>query len=140
MFVGELIARRNDVVFKIKELKRYLNSLPSDKAGSKGSIYKECLDRIFSLTEKYQSYSLLLNRSNNKTTIAIGESDEVNVESALVLVSTINNKIIVIEDVIDNPDHSIDIFTLMQQRDALVEELIILQSAIYRSDWNTEVE
>jgi len=140
MFIGELTVRRSNIDNKIKELKIYLHSLPTDEANSKGGIYKECLERIFILLEEYQRYTLLLNRSNNNSNIKIGDSDEVDVSSALVLIDTILKKMEAIDVVIKNNDHSIDIFKLIEQRDSLMEEYVLLKSVIYVNAWSTKVD
>jgi len=140
MFIGELTIRRNNINKKIKELEIYLYSLPTDEADSKGGIYRECLDRVFVLLEEYQRYTLLLGRYNFNNGIKVGDSEEVDISSALVLIRTLVKKMGVIDRVIKNNDHSIDVFKLIEQRDSLMEEYILLKAAIYKNDWSSEIE
>jgi hypothetical protein len=94
---------------------------------------------LFDLLDKYQDYSIMLEKINIENKIVIGES-EINVANAIKLRNTIKGKIDVLSDSINGSDYSIDVFDLMAKRDTLTEEHILINKTITISDWDIDIE
>ena len=97
------------------------------------------LGKVFDLLDKYQNYIILLERSNSKCEIKVGTSD-VKVSDAVKLRDTTNKKMGFITNLINSNDASLNVPDLMDNRDKLMEEFILLNNAIEKSDWSEEVE
>ncbi len=140
MLVGEVIRRKNETKRKIEELEFYLEKL-SNVPNIKESavIYTDVLSNVFSLLDEYQSYLILLERSNIKNEIKVGSSN-VKVSDAVKLRDATNKKMEFITSLINNNDASLNVPDLMTNRDKLMEEFILINNSIEKSDWSANVD
>lgn len=138
MLVSEIILRKNNVEYKIDELKKYLLWMRSSTIKDKKSTYNTTIFRLFELLDMLRSYNALLRRHNEETKISIGEN-ELSIADALSILDSLEQKIDIITSIIDNYSNDLDIFELMLERDKLIDERIILLKAIRISDWGTDV-
>jgi len=138
MFIGELLIRKKDVRNKIKELRSFIQSL-TDSEVDNTDLHSKALSKLFDLLDKYQDYSIILDKANMENSILIGET-EISVSNALRLKSTIKGKMEALSDSINGSDYSIDVFDLMDKRDALIEEYILITKTITTNDWKVDLE
>jgi hypothetical protein len=138
MFIGELLVRKNGIKEKISELRSFIQNL-TDSPIDNADLHSDALSMLFDLLDKYQDYSIMLEKVNIENKIVIGES-EINVANAIKLRNTIKGKIDVLSDSINGSDYSIDVFDLMSKRDTLTEEHILINKTITISDWAIDIE
>jgi len=147
MLVAEIIKRKNNIKQKIEELDYYLEkvaSLPTAIEGMSNQkdavhVYNTVINTMFDLLDSYQNHIILLAKSNNINNINVGKS-EIKVSDAVVLMRTINEKINTLTRLIISKDTSINVPNLIEQRDKLMEEQILIDNAIQQSDWSVEIE
>lgn len=135
MVVGDIIVRRKILKSKIPELQIRLEQ--------RGCVNKEDYDNtvseLFNLISELQSFSILLERSNNTTKVKIGDK-EITISDALIVKETLKMKIDVFSGLINKtPENKFSVLTLFSQRDNLMEEYLVISKAITLSDWRTEV-
>ncbi len=135
MLVGDLIIRRDSLKTKIPELQRRLEQ--------KGCVDKEEYDNtvseLFNLISELQSFSIILNRSNNKSMLRLGNKD-ITVIDAIEIRETLKRKIDVFSGLINKtPESKFSILSLFKQRDNLLEEYFTVYKSIILSDWSNEI-
>ncbi len=133
MFVGELLIRKRYVKMQIEEFKKYLDSedaIPD---------INEILNKLFELEDRHQQYSVALDEINRAIEIEFGNSKIV-AANIVKLRNATSNKIDVFTELIENNKSSLNIINLLEQRDKLVEEYILLSKAIGISDWLVEID
>jgi hypothetical protein len=133
MFIGELLIKRNHVKMQINEFKKYLYS------DEPISDINDVLDKLFTLEDKYQQYSVVLDDINMNTEIKFGDN-KVIIANMIKLRDTTSNKIDVFTELIDSNKSSLNIINLIDQRANLVEEYILLSKAINLNDWKVEID
>lgn len=141
MLVAELLIRKENIKNRIKELRNYITKAWTDKEfefDNTGVTYTKILSILFDLIEKYQDYSVILSKTNYSTMIKVGNS-EISVENAVKIRNTIEAKIQLISDLVNN-DSTVDVFNLIDQREGLIEECLLLTIKIKTSDWSTEID
>lgn len=136
MLVSEALIRKDDIEKRIEELEFYINRIDS---GDSGDLYTNTLNMIFDMVDKLQSYIILITRHNTSTKIKVGDT-EISLQDAIVLRKTVSEKMRILTDIINKPDDGINVLSIMEQRDKLMEEYILLNSAIEESDRSSEIE
>ena len=139
MLVGEILKRKNETKIKIEELGFYIEKISNVNIKESATIYTNVLGKVFDLLDKYQNYIILLERSNLKCEIKVGTSD-VKVSDAVKLRDTTNKKMEFITNLINSNDASLNVPDLMDNRDKLMEEFILLNNAIEKNDWSEKVD
>lgn len=138
MFIGELLIRKKGVKEKILELRSFIQDL-TDSIVDNTDLHSKALSMLFDLLDKYQDYSIMIEKVNTENKIVIGES-EISIANAIKLRNTIKGKIDVLSDSINGSDYSIDVFDLMIKRDTLIEEHVLINREITISDWGIDIE
>lgn len=133
MFIGELLIKRNHVKMQINEFKKYLYS------DEPISDINDVLDKLFTLEDKHQQYSVVLDDINMNTEIQFGDN-KVIIANMIKLRDTTSNKIDVFTELIDSNKSSLNIINLIDQRANLVEEYILLNKTISTNDWQVEID
>jgi hypothetical protein len=133
MFIGELLIKRNHVKMQINEFKKYLYS------DEPISDINDVLDKLFTLEDKHQQYSVVLDDINMNTEIQFGDN-KVIIANMIKLRDTTSNKINVFTELIDSNKSSLNIINLIDQRANLVEEYILLNKTISTNDWQVEID
>jgi hypothetical protein len=134
MLVSEALIRKDDIKKRIEELEFYIGLIDSDS-----EMYTSTLNTIFELIDKFQSYFILITRHNNNTKLKVGDA-EVTIQDAVILRKTVEDKMNILTNIINKPDSGINVLGIMEQRDKLMEEYILLNSAIEKSDRSSEIE
>ena len=98
----------------------------------------ELVIELFALLDKSQNYARSIIESNMKTKINVGKT-KTDIDAIVRVRNTLQHKISVISDLINNDSADLDIITLLEQRDNLVDEFISLDGIIKKSDLVTEV-
>ncbi len=133
MLLGELLTRKENVKQQIDELNDHLMDVDMREK------VNEVISDLFELHDKLQSYKVAINNVNNSNKIKVSKSD-VSITNAIHLRQTTKMKIDILTDLISNLDKSLSISNLMEQRNNLLEEYILLDNAISGSNWSIEVE
>lgn len=144
MLVRDILKRKRYFDQKLEDLEYYTEALKDLKVSGKAKLYNEAVEKQFAVASKIRSHVTLLERLNNETLITIG-GNEVSVSDAVKLRDSMKYQMSVLSSIIANGDFSaLNIFSLMEQRDSLFDELMMLDSAIYVSDcvtdWDHESE
>ena len=142
MLIGDLVERKNNTKKKIYELENYISNLSLDtdiELQSKGALYSNAVNDLFSLYKNFQNMTALLDDENSKHKINIGKDNFMTVLDAVHVRKTVIKKIKIYDGLISNKDLSLDIKDIMDKRDVLVEEFITLEGKIDKSDWETEI-
>ena len=98
----------------------------------------ELVIELFNLLDKSQNYARSIIESNMKTKINVGKT-KTDIDALVRVRNTLQHKINVISGLINNDSVDLDIITLLEQRDNLVDEFISLDGIIKKSDLITEV-
>jgi len=129
MYLKELMAQKEMIDRKIKELKGVLNYNQTDKLA----------EELFKLLELRQEKLLNIDAANNASSISIGGTT-VTISMAVRLKNTIVYKLEVLTDLLENDSCSLDKLELQKQRDTYYEDYVLLDMAIERNDLNVELK
>ena len=142
MLVGELVVRRNNIKRKIEELKEYITALSSEtgiEPVNKGALYSKAINDLFELYTQLQTHTALLDSENLKSVLNIKKGTEITVADAVHVRKTVMAKLSIYDELIENNDLALSIVDLMDKRDKVLEEYIILDAKINESDWASNV-
>ena len=138
MLINEIISRKKYLSNKLIDIDNYILKLLDTNIEEKTSIYNKAIEIKFSLLSKIRSHEVLLHDQNAANTIMIGTS-EISVYEGVKLRDTLGLKIKTLDILITQGDFNvINIFSLMEQRDSLFEEFVILNTIIAKSDITEE--
>jgi len=131
MFINELIAYR----FYTKEtIKNLASSIYSSEDSEQ---IDRMLKKLLECYDTLQKYNILLTDSNNETMITIG-SNTISLSTAVEVRDNIDRKIELMSSLIER-QNDLDIFGLIEQRDKLIDELVLISQAIDKIDTETEI-
>jgi len=133
MLLSELLNRRAYIKIQIEELRTYLRTEKDI------SNFNKIINRLFELEDKFQKYTLILDKVNFENEVEIG-SNVVSVATAIRLRQATERKILALTSLICNTRIKLDILNLMKQRNELIEEFHIYDKAISLNDWRTNVD
>jgi hypothetical protein len=129
MFLRQKLDNRKNIKNKIKELKGWLlRSAPSD----------ELIKLLLVQLDGLQNTNLLIDKVNQQTLVKIGGT-QTNLATAVEIRNTIKSKIDLITDLIAT-NTSLDITSLLEQRDNFMEEFNSLDGVIRVTDWNINLD
>ena len=129
MVLFELLIRKRFLDKKIRELKSHLH---------KDCDNDQLASELFALLDERQNVLIKLEDANIQRTITIGTTD-VSVSTAVKVRKTLQLKIRVITDLLNDDNCSLDPSSLIKQRDGFVDEMMILTKAIAKNDLEVEV-
>jgi len=133
MYLREKINELQILKTKLNNLKFYIKNNP---------LTVEQIDivlkHILKYVEDIQNIRLILNKINNKTTITIGTS-QIDVNTAVIIRDTIDNKIKLIDDLFIISS-GCDTSELLSQRDSLQAEFNSIDNAIQITDWRIQLD
>lgn len=129
MFLRQKLDKRKNIKTKIKELRGWLlRSTPSD----------ELIKLLLVQLDELQNINLIINKVNQQTLIKIGGT-ETNLATAIEIRNTIKSKIDLITNLIAT-HITLDITSLLEQRDDLMAEFSSIDRAIRMTDWNINLD
>ena len=141
MLVAELVLRKLQTQDEIRELENYINKLQT-MTGDKDSLsrmYKDCINKLFSLYDQLQSQKVVLKKCNSVNTITIN-NNIINITDALEIAATLESRLNLYTSLINSDAAHIDILTTMKDRGVLLEDYLKLIRHIKASDWGTELD
>jgi hypothetical protein len=124
----EVLIKKNFLDKKIADIQFKIKSCYDDKS----------IEGLFDLLGVVQNFGRSITESNMETKIIIGKT-KTDVDTAVRVRNTLCRKIKVLNSIIRKKPDDLDIFMFLDQRDVLVEEFILLDAAIKKSDLETEV-
>jgi 5-methylcytosine-specific restriction endonuclease McrBC regulatory subunit McrC len=133
MLLGELILRRKCIKMEINELKN--NIFSSEEKTDVNAL----LNRLFELEDQFQKHNILTEHANNEIKVTVGNS-KTTLTNAIKLRNATDRKADTLTKLIESNNKSLDIINLIEQRQKLIEEYILLNNAISSTDWSTNVD
>ena len=137
MVLAEVLIEKNILDEKIKEMRRYLFRMVSVSAEEADKATK----RLIELIDKHRSHLILINKVNNSIEVTIGDS-KISLANALLISQTMDRKIDLLNELINDCDEDtvLNIFSLIDQRDKLLDEYILISNQLEAIEWGTEVD
>ncbi len=135
MVLAEVLIEMKNLDKKIKQLEDYLYRVVDQDAKLADKVTIKLLD----LLDKYRSHLILINNINNNTEVSIGGS-KVSLANAIIITKTMERKIELIDSLIENYRSILDVFSLIEQRDGLMEEYTMISNELKSIEWGTNVD
>jgi len=137
MVLAEVLIEKNNLEQKICQLNEYVFKMSKVSRDETDKAIKRLID----LVDKHRSHLILINRINNSIEVTIGNS-KVSLANAVLIIKTINHKIDLLNGLVAGCDgHStLDVFSLMEQRDKLLEEYTTISNGLKSIEWSAEVD
>ena len=137
MVLAEVLIEKNILDEKIKEMKRYLFRMATVSAEEADKATK----RLIELIDKHRSHLILINKVNNSIEVTIGDS-KTSLANALLISQTMDRKIDLLNELINDCDGDtvLNIFSLIEQRDKLLDEYILISNQLEAIEWSTEID
>lgn len=133
MLLGELLLRRKCAQLEINELKNHLY-----KTEEHANV-NDTLSKLFELEDKFQRYTILIERANINTEVELA-SQTTSLTNAIKLRNAVDSKINTLTELIKSNKKSLNILNLIEQRQKLIEEFILIDNVVNSSDWSTNVD
>jgi hypothetical protein len=131
MFLRQKLDERKFLKVKIKELKENILCFTDEQ--------DELIKELLILFDRLQTINLVLNKVNYESIIVIADT-ELSLNTAVELRNTLQSKIDMMTDLISSCEGNLDVMALMGQRDCVIEEFMVIDSAIRKADWNIKIE
>ncbi len=128
MYLTEVIAQKKLYDRKIVEVKMLLKVRPDEL------LAQELMD----LLEMRQGKLININSANEQSKISLGGTD-VPISVAVMIRDTIDEKVSILTDLINDTDSSLDKLKLLKQRDKHFDEYTLINMGIQRNDLNVTV-
>ena len=135
MVLAEILIEMNNLKRKISQLRFYITKVSSHD----GKSTDNAISKLLGLLDKYRSHLILINRVNNETIVSIGES-KLSLANAIIILKTIEDKINLLDRLIDNEECVLDVLSLIEQRDKLLEEYTAISKEIKHQEWSIEID
>jgi len=131
MYLREKLDELKLLKQKVNELEFYVcNNINVDKDG--------LVKALLSYIEDIQNIRLILDKINSQTLLNVGTS-KIDTNTAVIIRNTLNTKVELITSIIKN-NTALDILTLIEQRDSLIEEYNAINKAIRLADWSVQID
>lgn len=131
MFLRQKLDERKFLKVKIKELKENILCFTDEQ--------DTLIKHLLTLLDRLQIINLVLNSVNSNSIINIA-GNELSLSTAIEVRNTLQSKIDVMNGLIGACKGNLNIITLMEQRDGVIEEFMAIDSAIRQADWNIKIE
>ena len=120
---------------KINQLEDYLHRI----ADSNAKLADTATTKLLGLLDKHRSHLILVNKINNNTEISIGGS-KVSLANAIIISKTMKRKVDLLNSLIEREHGILDVFSLMEQRDEVLDEYITISNGLWALEWSTKVD
>jgi len=134
MVLAEVLIEMKILKRKIKQLENFLHRTADHNA----TLADRATTELLSLLDKHRSHLILINRINNSTEVSIGSS-KVSLANAILITKTMGRKIDLLNSLIEE-DNVLDVFSLMEQRDRLLDEYTTISNGLKVIEWGTNVD
>lgn len=128
MYVKELVYKKEVIDIKIKELEKIIRYNTDDSTA----------DRLWELLSDRQSILININKANSESKIIVGGM-EISIFIAVEIRKTMEKKIKILTEIIEDKDCSLDKLELIDQRDKVFDEHALLSMGILQSDLKVSV-
>ena len=135
MVLAEVLAEMQNLKQKISQLEDYLHRI----ADSNATLADTATTKLLDLLDKHRSHLILINKMNNSTEVAIGSSKVV-LANAIIITKTMERKIDLLNALIENENGVLDVFSLIDQRDKLLEEHTTISNGLKVIEWGTVID
>ncbi len=135
MVLAEVLIEMRNLKQKITQLEDYLHRIADNNAKLADTATTKLLD----LLDKHRSHLILINKMNNATEVSIGSSKVV-LANAIIITKTMKRKINLLNALIENENGVLDVFSLMEQRDKLLEEHTTISNGLKVIEWSTIID
>jgi len=135
MVLAEVLIEMRNLSRKIMQLEDYLHRIMSQNA----KLADDATTKLLDLLDKYRSHLILINRINNDTEVSIGGS-KVSLANAILITKTMERKIALLDSLLEDPYGVLDVFSLMDQRDQLMDEYTTISNSLKAIEWGVEVD
>jgi hypothetical protein len=135
MVLAEVLVEMRNIDYKIKQLEDYLHrtAIQNSKLADEATI------KLLDLLDKHRSHLILINKINNNVEVMIGGS-KLSLANAILIAKTIRNKINLLNSLIENENCVLDVFSLIDQRDKLLDEYTTISNGLKVIEWSTKVD
>jgi hypothetical protein len=124
----EVLVKKNFIDKKIDDIQFQIKNCYDDKS----------IEELFNLLGVAQNFGRSITESNMKTKMVVGTT-KTDVDTAVRVRKTLCRKMKTLSSIIKGKYDDLDVFPFLDQRDVLVEEFVLLDAAIRKSDLETEV-
>lgn len=131
MFLRQKLDERKFLKIKINELKENILHFTDEQ--------DELIKEFLILLDRLQTINLVLNKINYESIITIANT-ELSLNTAIELRNTLQSKIDMMDGLISSSKGTLNLLALMKQRDSVLEEFMVIDSAIKQADWNIKIE
>lgn len=136
MYLAEVKVEINNLEKKIQELVDYMGKVCDRDADTTDKVF----NNIMELMNKLQSHKLAYSRYCGNLNLEIGGT-KVTLSEAKIILNTMEEKINVLEELIKYSNNStMDIFSLIENKDKLYKEYISLHNALQSVEWSTKID
>ena len=135
MVLAEVLIEMNNIKEKISQLMLLMDnvathdSAATDKATSK----------LLGLLDKYRSHLILINEVNNTSKVTVSGS-RLSLANAIIILKTVRSKMSILDGLINKKDSVLDVLSLVDQHDALLEEYTTIAKEIKAQEWGIEID
>ena len=134
MVLAEVLIEMRNLRQKIRQLEDFLHRT----AGQDATLADKATTELLDLLDKYRSHLILINKINNGVEVSIGDST-VSLANAILITKTMKRKIDLLNSLIEK-DSVLDVFSLMEQRNKLLEEHTTISNGLSSIEWGTKVD
>jgi len=135
MVLAEVLIEMRNLKQRISQLEDYLHRLADNNA----TLADTATIKLLDLLDKHRSHLILINKMNNTTEVSIGSSKVV-LANAIIITKTMKRKIDLLNALIENENGVLDVFSLMEQRDKLLEEHTTISNELKVIEWSTVID
>jgi len=135
MVLAEVLIEMRNLKQRISQLEDYLHRLADNNA----TLADTATIKLLDLLDKHRSHLISINKMNNTTEVSIGSSKVV-LANAFIITKTMKRKIDLLNALIENENGVLDVFSLMEQRDKLLEEHTTISNELKVIEWSTVID
>ena len=135
MVLAEVLIEMRNLSLKIRQLEDYLHKTANQDA----KLADKATTKLLGLLDKHRSHLILVNNTNNNVEVSIGGS-KIRLANAILITKTMERKIALLDSLIEDDTSVLDVFSLIDQRDALMEEYTMISNGLKAIEWGTNVD
>jgi hypothetical protein len=135
MVLAEVLIEMGSLRQKIAQLEKYLHRAADQDA----TLADEATTKLLELLDRHRSHLILINKINNSIKVNIGDS-KVSLANAILITQTMKRKIDLLDSLIERDNSVLDVFSLIKQRDLLLEEYTTISNGLKAIEWSAKVD
>jgi len=135
MVLAEVLIEMKTLRQKISQLEDYLHRT----AGQDATLADKATTKLLDLLDKHRSHLISINKFNNSIEVSIG-GQKVSLANAILITQTMKRKIDLLNSLIEKEECVLDVFSLIDQRDLLLEDYTTISNGLTAIEWSTTVD